>query len=148
MRLPPVNTTRANGGTRGGNGVVAIPVGGTCRIAAKRLTLTGGAHRVSVGLPDRGYVATPGPLPPVNAAWANGGTWGREWAAMLGDTCRINPRLLFTVMCFNGAATFQSRKGRHRTRTHSLYADVIVQRFEKFTGKKAERIAAPTEQAV
>jgi len=29
-----------------------------------------------------------------------------------------------------------------------LYADVIVQRFEKFTGKKAERIAAPTEQAV
>jgi len=26
-----------------------------------------------------------------------------------------------------------------------LYADVIVQRFEKFTGKKAERIPAPEE---
>ena len=27
----------------------------------------------------------------------------------------------------------------------ALYCDVIVQRFEQFTGKKAERIAAATE---
>jgi hypothetical protein len=67
-----VNAARANGVPRGGNGLVAIPVD------------TGGAYRVSVRLPDRGYVAqvaTPGPLAttPVNATQANGGTRGREW---------------------------------------------------------------------
>jgi len=39
-------------GLRGGD-----HVGGTCRIAAKRLTLTGGADRVGVRLPDRGQAA-------------------------------------------------------------------------------------------
>ena len=66
-RLPPVNATRANGGTRGENG-------GTCRIAAKRLPLTGGGNGhnarerdTAIGgtrtgftrhLPDRGQVAS------------------------------------------------------------------------------------------
>jgi len=79
-----------------------------CRIAAKRLTLTGGADCVGVRMPDRGraadahrrcrscgrpdagfwpdaYVATPvhlatgTRLPPVDAAQANVGPRGREW---------------------------------------------------------------------
>jgi len=42
-----------------GAGMAASP--STCRIGAKQLMLTGGADRVNVRLPDRGYVATPGP---------------------------------------------------------------------------------------
>ena len=76
-RLPPVNTTRANVGQLGGNdGVVAITcriaagrlmlTGGAdvwasgCRIAAKRLTLTGGTDRVGISLPGTtvGLVST------------------------------------------------------------------------------------------
>jgi len=76
--------------------------GGTCRIAARGLTLTGGADRVSVRLPDRGYVAhvaTPGPqsTTPVNATRAYGGTWGgncSQRAAMVCGTCRIAAKRL------------------------------------------------------
>ena len=49
----------------------------TCRIAAGVLTLTGGADRVGVRMPDRGQAAThSGPLAttPVNATRANVGT--------------------------------------------------------------------------
>jgi hypothetical protein len=48
-------------------------------------TLTGGAYRVSVWLPDRGRAATSptsrrraSATTPVNTTWANGGTRGRE----------------------------------------------------------------------
>jgi len=98
-RLPPVNAARANGGTRGGNKLVAIHVAGTSRIAAKRL-LTGGADRVSVRLPDRGQAAMSrrrGQLAtmPVNVTRANGGTRGREAAGRdpVASTCRIAARL-------------------------------------------------------
>ncbi len=65
-----------------------MATGGPCRIAAKRLTLTDGAYRVGVRMPDRGQAAASPtsrrrghwPLPPANAARANGGT-GAEMAA-------------------------------------------------------------------
>jgi len=49
---PPVNAARANGGTRGG-------IGGTCRIVARRLTLTGGTVVWASGcrIAASGYVA-------------------------------------------------------------------------------------------
>jgi len=43
-RLPAVDATRTNVGDLGGND-------GTCRIVARRLTLTGGADRVGVRMP-------------------------------------------------------------------------------------------------
>jgi len=54
-RLPPVNATRANGGTRGRKW---RRWGSTCRISAKRLTLTGGADRVGVRLPGDVWAAS------------------------------------------------------------------------------------------
>jgi len=75
-RLPPVNAARAHGGTRGRERR-HLPDRG------QRLTLTGGAYRVSVRPPDRGQrlCSQAGPLAttPVNVARANGGGRGREW---------------------------------------------------------------------
>jgi hypothetical protein len=85
-RLPPVNAARANGGTRGREWRrwrQPLPDRG------QAATLTGGADRVGVHLPDCGQATVPTsrrhaardnpPLPPVNATRANGGTPGREW---------------------------------------------------------------------
>jgi len=77
-----VNATRANV-----DAVWAV-WGGTCRIAAKRLTLTGGAYRATVRLPDRGQAATSRR----RANWHNvreRGTGERRDAGLAAIACRI-----------------------------------------------------------
>ncbi len=88
----------APGRLHGGDRVpVRLPgaTASTCRLAAKRLTLTGGADRVGVRVPDRGYAYKRRqghrPLPPVNAARANGGTRGRQGADRCVGTGRHLP---------------------------------------------------------
>ncbi len=55
-----------NGGTRG-RAIVAMEAS-PCRIAAKRLMLTGGVDHVGARLPDRGYVTHVETLAPANSS--------------------------------------------------------------------------------